>query len=345
MESFQHQFQQLDGPAEQLRWLTQHRFLGVLDLLVERGLIDSGVRRLAAPLAPRRGWVSPAWLAEERRAMQGLTAACRCLVLKGGLLAYLVYPAPEQRWRSDLDVLVAPDELPAARAALRALGFGPMFDVAGGTPIDQESWIFRGSAGRFVLDLHWAMRKHPLLRACLNFEEQWRASVELSGLGPGMRGQGHVHALLNSALHWFDGIFGEEPALAWLLDQDLLWRGMSEHQYTALFDLARDRGVAGLLAESLRLSRDFLDTPVDGSALEQLCRNGCGAPATRLIALRNRPVPAYLYAMWSEPGPRAKLHRLRHSIFPPPAHLHQRFPEGSRWGLVGLWWRRIRRRL
>lgn len=345
MDSFRQQFQQLDGPAQQLRWLTEHRFLGVLDLLVERGLIPAQVQSLAAPLVPRRGWVSKAWLDEERRVLQALAAAVPSLALKGCLLGYLVYPAPQQRWRADLDVLVAPGDLSAARVVLKSLGYAPPYETAGGTPIDQEAWVYRNGAARFNLDLHWAMRKHPLLRDCLSFDEQLQQSVELPGLGPGVRGHGHVHALLNAALHWFDGIYGEPPALAWLLDQDLLWRHMNQAQRSELFDLARDRGVAGLLAESLRLSRDFLDMPVDGAALDALARAGRGAPATRLIGLRQSPLRAYLYAFWSEPGAGNKLERLRQSIFPPSAHLRQRFPEGSRFGLAGLWWRRIRQRL
>jgi hypothetical protein len=340
LKSFREQFEQLTDPAEQLRWLIQHRFLGVLDLLVERDLIDLAVQNLAQPLVPRRGQVSESWLVEEQRVMHGLAQAGRCLALKGCLLAYLVYPAPDQRWRSDLDVLVAANGVDEARAALRACGYKPLTEVPGGTPIKQESWVHRFSGGRFAVDLHWAMRKHPLLRDCLTFEEQWQASVELPGLGAGIRGQAPAHALLNAALHWFDVMYAEPPPLGWLLDKDLLWRCLSDEDRNQLAALAVERGVAGLLGESLRLTRDFLGTPIPADDLENLIRAGRRQPATRLIALTKRPFSAYAYALWCEPGLGPKMHRLSESLFPPPAYLRQRFPEGSRLGLPGLYLRR-----
>ena len=345
MESFQHQFQQLDDPAEQLRWLTQHRFLGVLDLLVERGLISTATQRLAAPLVAKRGRVPPWQLDQERRVLAGLVAAgVPSLALKGCLLAYLVYPAPDQRWRSDLDVLVAPAALERARAALESLGFEPMWRVAGGTPIDQESWLLRRDRRRFVLDLHWAMRKHPLLRDRLNFDEQWRAAVELPALAPGVRGQAPIHALLNASLHWFDGIYAEPQPLGWLLDQDLLWRRLDDGERRQLALLADERGVAGLLGESLRMTADFLATPIPPAFLDDLSRAGRDQRATRLIRIGRSPARAYAYALWCEPGLRRKLHRLTNSLFPPAAHMRERFPEGSRLGLPGLYLRRWFRR-
>jgi hypothetical protein len=340
VKSFREQFGQLSQPADQLSWLIRHRFLGVLDLLVERDLLSPAVQRLAQPLVPRRGRVSRHWLAEEQRVMKALAQSGRCLALKGCLLAYLVYPAPDQRWRSDLDVLVPPDGVESARAALRACGYSPLSEVPGGTPIEQESWVQRSGGGRFVVDLHWAMRKHPLLRHCLTFEEQWQASVELPTLGAGARGQGPAHALLNAALHWFDVIYAEPPPLGWLLDQDLLWRSLSDQDRHQLAALAIERGVAGLLGESLHLTRDFLDTPISPDYVEHLVSGGRRQPATRLVVLATRPFSAFAYALWCEPGLGRKIHRLSESLFPPPESLRQRFPGGSRLGLPGLYLRR-----
>ncbi|MGY6553180.1 MAG: nucleotidyltransferase family protein [Wenzhouxiangella sp.] len=344
MDSFKQQFEQLNGPAEQLAWLSAHRLLGVASLLADRGLLQPEIHRLAAPLMPSRGWVSAAWLEEERSVLRGLSDAVDCLTLKGCLLAYLVYPAPQQRWRSDLDVLIAPESLPSAREALRGLGYQPMFKTAGGTPIDQESWLRSSPAGRSVVDLHWAMRKHPTLRYCLSFEEQWVESQVLSGLGDNVRGQSHAHALLNAALHWFDGIYAEAPPLGWLLDMDLLWREMIAAERARLLALAQTRGMAGLLAESLRMSRAVFDTPVEQHVIKNLVQHGRKRPATRLIALRERPAMAYLYALWTEPGAAAKARRLRHSLLPSAQHLRERFPEGSRWGAPGLYLKRALRR-
>lgn len=65
-------------------------------------------------------------IADAARAIERLAAAgVRVAVLKGLHLAAAVYENPAFRWMTDIDLLVPPDQLAAARAALLADGYTP----------------------------------------------------------------------------------------------------------------------------------------------------------------------------------------------------------------------------
>lgn len=339
------QFEQLEGAAEQLNWLGRQRLLGVAGLLAERGLIPEQAASVGMLLAKTGRLVPEAQMREEARVLTAFVeAGLRVLPLKGCLLAYLVYELPDQRPRLDQDLLVAPEHLEEAREVLRALGYRLLWATAGGTPMEQEMWLYRADGKRWAVDLHWDLRDHPLLRKTFGFDEQWQASIALDRLAPGVRGQSPVHALLNAALHWFDDLYDSPRPLVWLLDQDLLWRQMSDEQQIECRNLARKRGVAGLLAECLRLTRAVFDTPVPDFVLADLVHAGHTQPATRLIDVAG-PLQAWWLAVRCEPDLAARINRVRQSLLPSTAHMRERYPEGSKLGLPGMYWRRLRRRL
>lgn len=343
--SIRERLQALSGPAEQLRWLGEHRLLGPAGLLAERGLVPEDVAKLAKAWCTRHFPAPKAQLDEERRVLSAFVAAdVPALALKGCLLAHGFYSSPEQRWRADLDVLVAPETVDQARAVLNKLGYRPMWAVAGGTPMDQESWLYGEGPGRAVVDLHWDLRNHPVLRGLFPFEEQWRSAMHLPSLGAGVKGQGAVHALISAAMHWFDDLYNQPRPLGWLLDMDLLWRSLSPDQQGALQSLASERRVAGLVAASLDMTRGAFDTSIADEVIDHLTEAGKNQPATALITVNSNPWRAYWFALRCEPGLNAKLRRLRASVFPPAAHMRQRYPDGSRLGLPSLYLKRILRR-
>lgn len=333
-------------PAEQLRWLRLHRLIGVSELLTRRGMIPADVGGLARELARQRPSVGAAQLAEERRVFSGLVSSgIPALALKGVRFAWTIYEHPEQRPRTDIDVLVHSEAVAKARAALTALGYRPLNPVAGGTPIEQEAWIHESSGELGMVDLHWKLRNHPCLRNRLTFDEQWATAIALPDLCEGAYGQSAVHTLLNASMHWFDSIYAERNPLVWLLDKDLLWREMSVVERNTACELACERGLSGLLAESLRMARAAFDTPVEDDQIEELARASHGRTPTRLIAVRDRPTKAFLFALACENGYRNRTRRIWRWLFPPSEHMRKRFPDGSRLGLTGLYWRRVRRRI
>ena len=332
--------------ADQLRWMRRHRLMGVMDLLAKRGIMSAEARNMTQPLAKRYGRVAPRQLAMETKVVETMISGrVRALVLKGLLLAHSVYPEPEQRLRVDMDILVPPQDLQSARQLIHSIGYRPLYQSPGGTPIPQEAWVRDADGYRHMIDVHWKLRNHPCLRDRLGFDEQWQDRVPLPSLAEGACGQSAPHALLNASMHWFDNVYSLNYPLVWILDKDLLWRSMDEDERQKTIALATDRGLAGLLAESLRLARHHFETPVGEDTIATLDAAGRGRRPTRLIALQNRRMRSWLYALHCEPGLNGKWHRLRHALFPPAAYLRERYPEGSALGVAGLWGRRIKERL
>ena len=333
--------------VKQLRWLKENRLAGVRDLLSQRGLLLSpDVGALLNRMGPRGVLEAPWRLDAERQVGAAFgTSGPPTLVIKGVSLAWSLYPEPNQRLRTDMDLLVSPSGVEAARSVLRDLGYVPSYSVAGGTPTEEEAWRRRFGNEIHVVDLHWRLRGHPCLRDRLGFDEQFRASVGIEHLAPGIRGQGLVHALLTASMHWFDSLYAARYPLVWILDIDLLWRAMDSEQREQLQALSVERGLSALVAENLAQAQECFNTPVEADYLEAMREGGRGRRPTRLIALRQSPMRAHWFALRCEPDARARLRRLWRIFFPSARYLRERYPEGSRFGVVGLWGGRVRSRL
>jgi hypothetical protein len=110
------------------------------------------------------------------------------VLLKGAALAHLLYDVPEQRRYCDVDVLVAPDDLSAARAALVELGYRNASELVAvddiGEVIHEETWIAIPAGARYpvVVELHLR-----LAGAKAHAERAWEAlkgrstRIELDG--------------------------------------------------------------------------------------------------------------------------------------------------------------------
>lgn len=327
--------------ADRLVWLGQHRLWPVADLLLERRWISARLATMAGLLAAPSERAMAEQLVEEQRVTAALAETnVPTLVLKGALLAQTVYPRSESRIRNDLDLLVEPSAIPAAERVLAALGYRKTWDVAGGSPMEQAQWVRSDGQRCFMADLHWDLRNHPALQKRFAFRELLEFSAILPGFGESVRGMGRAHALLNASMHYFDHQ-GQARPHQWLLDKDLLWRAMTPDERAACTRTARERGLAGLLAESLARTRDVFDTPVSDDEIESLRTAGHGQWSTGIIRASEARLPAYWFALRSEPGVRRKLLRIKAVLFPPAAYMHQRYPDGSRFGLPGLYLRRI----
>ncbi|MEB3184186.1 MAG: nucleotidyltransferase family protein [Cyanobacteriota bacterium] len=134
-------------------------------------------------------------------------AGVRVLVVKGPALAMQTIGRPLGRGGGDLDLLLAPQDLPAAVALLTKRGFE---SPAGLFPRDLTS--FWGRYARWAghelslhrpgspwLDLHWALGtlRTPLPR----FESLWKERTEVLLNGRSLPTLGLRHAFLHACLH------------------------------------------------------------------------------------------------------------------------------------------------
>jgi len=327
--------------AERLAWLGRHRLWPVADLLLERQMISPGLATMARQLAQPHEQAMQRQVDEERRVVSALVAAgVTALVLKGAMLAQTVYPRPTSRYRTDMDLLTDTAQMSAAEAALKALGYRRPMEVQSATPMRQTLWTRRDGRQSFSVDLHWDLRNHPALQGRLTFADLLPSAERLPGLGEGALGMGRVHALLNASMHYFNDYADSRPC-QWLLDKDLLWRAMSADEKAAAIQIASERGLAGLLAESLVRTREFFATPVSDAEIEALRAAGRAQWATGMVRANEARWSAYWFALRSEPGLRRKLFRIKSGLFPPPVYMHRLYPEGSRFGLLGLYLRRL----
>ena len=327
--------------AERVAWLGQQRLWPVADLLLERGYLSPGLTELSRQLAAPQIAAMRAQAGEDRRVVSALAeSGASVLVLKGCLLGQTVYPDPSNRFRTDLDLLTAPTRVDSVEAVLARLGYRRPATVQTAMPIRQAMWERQAGNISFSVDLHWDLRNHPALQERFSFEELLQAAQPLPALGNGALGMGRAHALLNASMHYFNDYADARPC-QWLLDKDLLWRAMSPEERSACMNHAQQRGLAGLLAESLAQCREQFETPISDDVINTLRTTGRAQWCTGLVSANQRRSSAYWFALRSEPGLRRKLVRLKSGLFPPASYMRRLYREGSRLGLLGLYCRRI----
>lgn len=327
----------------QLRFLQAHRLLPFSKILAGRGLIAWDVAGVAEAMYQKLDLVTEARTEEERRVVKAMKSAeINYLVIKGTALAASIYDSLRARIRTDMDILVAPDDCDRARSVFRRLAYSLTWEMPSSVPLKQEQWSRREKSETFSIDLHWDIRNHPIFRDIFTFQEMVDASIPLDRLGHGVRGLGYNHALLLSAMHWYVNP-PDSRAYVWLLDSEFLWRRMSRDEKDATKELSRLRGLSGLLGANLQECVDVLGSQIDNDDLVQLRKVGAHETATRLIRASETGFSAMAFEFRSEQNWLARLTRLREMVLPDRKYMREAFPGGSRFGVAGLHARRLSR--
>lgn len=216
-----------------------------------------------------------AMLAEQQRVFHAVAqAGIPFLVMKGGALAHWLYAKPYLRLVTDLDLLL-PERatLTQLRPALATLGY-TMAPEAGSRVGDERAFLkLGGPYGHYTVDAHWALLNSPILADCFGFDELSAEAQELPG-GTGVRGLSAVHALcnacghrvLNLPYHYVQGIQNAR-SLRWLWDIHLLVQALTEADWRRLDALAREKGLCGILSDSLDAAMAELGSPVPEAVL------------------------------------------------------------------------------
>jgi Uncharacterised nucleotidyltransferase len=255
------------------------------------------------------------------------------LILKGTALAYDLYPAPELRPRSDTDLLIARDDLPALRTTMHALGFEEL--PSSGDEHGLRQAVFTRAPG-MVYDVHWAATNVPAFDAVLRFEELLLRAIALPKLGPHARGLSHVDALLMACIHRVAHHHDSER-LIWLVDIDLLRERMSRQEQERFWQLAAQGRVVGVCSRSIAVADAWLSrTPHDLAgqwlSAEELSRDEPTAAFLDRDITHGGVLASSLRALpW-----RARIERLWQVAFPPRAFMRQQF--GAHHALTLPWW-------
>lgn len=249
------------------------------------------------------------------------------LVFKGQALAHTLYPQPWFRPRSDTDILLDRDDMPAAIEALTALGYTPDASIPGDLLLTQQSLRKRSTGVEHAWDLHWRLSNRPAFAQLLDHEELRTEArpVRLDRIV--FQAPGPVHSLLIACLHLAGHHLGE-VRLIWLQDIHLLASSLTDAEVERFLARASDSPVLrGACHAALALTWTYLPAERTGAWSRQL-DPGPGARLgtdrrhlTRLV----QDVRAVGSRRWPS--------LLRQHLFPPAGYMMHRFRIRHRWQL------------
>jgi hypothetical protein len=227
-----------------------------------------------------------------RQTLQALRAACvRTVVLKGPVLAERLYRDASLRFSSDLDFLIAPDDLERAASALAPLGYQ--------LQPESSAWYYRRHHHHLCLDAPHRPTVELHFRAFTGFGAQIEAHEFLRRARPyRTRSEADCEVLaaedefLFLALHAAGHAF---ERLAWLYDLKMLLRRHPELDWPGLVRRAQALGVTRALAFSVHVLRRRLRVE---RAVAQLPQEGCrrwNAATCLLSALQCTPPASPLF--------------------------------------------------
>jgi hypothetical protein len=218
----------------------------------------------------RRCLLLTGWL---RRVVDGLAkAGVLAIPYKGPVLAAVAYGGIAERQAGDLDVLIDPGDLVAAKAALERDGFRPLVPLAAW----QEHYLVRSAhpygfvrdPEGVVVELHWSVSPRSL-SAGLGGAVPRERLEEVTLVGTTFRTLPADVLLLALCVHGAKHVWGR---LSWIVDVAELIAARPALDWAAVLARADDAGHARELLLGCLLARDLL-----GSALpEALSRRIAG---------------------------------------------------------------------
>jgi hypothetical protein len=206
-------------------------------------------------------------------------AGIAALPVKGLVIGDQLYGSLSLRPAADLDVLVRPDDLPAARAVLREIGFSQR-EEPGFKALTHEfhdpAWG-RGSGHDHVrLELHWALWSDSERR--LGTAGLWERSVTATLLDHPVRILSPEDTLLHLAIHRTRSAL----RLRWVVDiAELLRRHGPGLDWPAYLDRARIAGARTASWVVLGLAADLLGASPPVEVMDEL---RVGAPKRAILA-------------------------------------------------------------
>jgi hypothetical protein len=240
-----------------------------------------------------------------RAQAEAIAARVEVLALKGLHLAHRLYPSPGLRDMGDLDLLVRRDDLRAADAALRALGYAAWSDpervaAAGGGFLNAVEYAHPDG---LPVHLHWHVLNGSLPHAgAVDLAEIWRDARD------GALARHHLLVTLceHALKHSFD-------ALIHLSDIELAGR---DADWEKAADVARRWKLSGAVRLALVLVRDLLGKSGDG--LRILGEGPVGPEGRWLLAQarRRRPGGSWLGYLALQEGWGGRLSFVRRALAP-----------------------------
>jgi hypothetical protein len=195
-------------------------------------------------------------------------AGVEAIPVKGLVIAETLYGDIAARPCADLDVLVPPGRLDAAREALRAIGFGQRAKPGYKAlvhPFHDPAWARGTGVDQVRLELHWALWADSERR--LGTAGLWDRAVATTVAGHSVRTLSIEDTLLHLAIHRTRSAL----RLRWVVDvAELLRRHGATLDWGAFLDRANRAGARTASWVVLSLARDLLDAPLPDDVARRL---------------------------------------------------------------------------
>lgn len=251
---------------------------------------------------------------------------CRALLLKGVALGSWLYPAPELRLSSDIDLLIDANRRLDAHAALTEVGL----QSDGYSHHDHASnqATYHDPESNRQIDLHWALSVVPELACRFDFAALDADAIDLPQLA-GARALGRVDALMHSVVHYYAHQPVVDRPVIWLHDMALLARGLDAQGWAELDRKARKAQLAGLHAAALREAAQWFPLDLPAELLRQWTALGGDECTSHLLNADVRPLRRLLHSLACVTSMRARIAYLRARLFPAAAWMRGRYAATS----------------
>lgn len=211
------------------------------------------------------------------------------LVLKGPALACALYPRPGLRGFRDLDLLCQPDQMEAADAVLRALGYARC--AQGPSEHDGFHEVYERPDGVMPIELH--VDPLQLGLPVRSLPGYWAGARAVTMGTCTCRMPELHHQLVHLCVHLHTHGYGR---LIWFKDLDLLLRRHADElDWSRVHAIANAEGVSLCVRHALILLARLLETPLPEAALRDGAPDLLGEaahallwPAHKVVALQSK---------------------------------------------------------
>ena len=325
-----HELLQFSAPAQRINHLLQHRLATLAAYSTQANpefANVAGYFQVAAQIEQSSRLLAQKNLQEVEKIVERL--AIPTLVLKGFAYAHALYPQPELRLHSDVDLLVAPAQRFIAHHALIAMGFHSDAMSVFHSNTSEALYVRKASnsgAPSLAIDLHWQLSASYALYGRFDFERL------LAGAHPFanslMLKLGPADALIHSTVHYLSDEASERSDMS-LLDTALLFLALDAAATEELLSTAKSLEVGATVSLVLQTSSARFGITVPRALLDQLDSDPAGQHLCQLILNRHR-YPFVLWPLFSGWPWHQALRFLSVQLFPPRAYMDARYGDQSR---------------
>ena len=260
------------------------------------------------------------------------------LIAKGTALAYSIYPSPDLRPRTDVDLLIDERDFLAVRAVLTTLGFGE-------TPSSgvRQHMFYRVDTNRVMqtYDIHLDITNNATTADTLWYDDLRARAVPLPAISPHALAPSPIDSLLYSCVHRVVHHHASDR-LIWLYDVHLLREGMTPGRRREFWMRAAERRVVAISRQSIVQAQEVFGGDADDAAafLGSLDEN---EPSRAFLEPHRSGAAVLAGDLAALPSWRARIRRVSQLAFPSAEYMLRSFGVRSRLALPLLYvWRGVR---